>query len=161
MPRHVNPQALIQTQRDASEQEWRTVTPSTRSHPYRHLQFRAPKFADSLGLSQFLLPTLELESPLPLATARPLTRAGRSLDVDVVSASRAHRRKGKTSPWPAADWSVVCGWSTRSAAGLAVRAARRSSAVTVVRWAMGLFSCNFFFCKMTFSKFRCYLTISV
>jgi len=30
-------------------------------------------------------------------------------------------------------WSVVCGWSTRSAAGLPVRAARRSSAVTVVR----------------------------
>ena len=100
--------------------------------------FRAPEFADSLGLSQscsISCSPLELESPpLLLVTARPLTQAGRPVPLDdVVSTGRAHRRKGKTSPCPAAaDWSVVCGWSTRSAAGLAVRAARRSSAVTTV-----------------------------
>ena len=43
-------------------------------------------------------PRLELESPLPLVTARPLTRAGGSLDLDVMSSQRAARTGGKARP---------------------------------------------------------------
>ena len=59
--------------------------------------------------------------------------AGPSTSMSSQRAARTGGKAGETSPWPADDWSVVCGWSTRSAAGLPVRAARRSSAVTVVR----------------------------
>ena len=69
----------------------------------------APEFADSLGLSQSCSP-LELESPLPLVTARPLTRAGGSLDLDVMSSQRAARTGGKARPRrgrpPTGLWSV-------------------------------------------------------
>jgi len=59
--------------------------------------------------------------------------AGPSTSMSSQRAARTGGKAGETSPWPADDWSVVCGWSTRSAARLAVRAARHRSAVTVVR----------------------------